>query len=171
MYQFDNIRPGAGGGAATLAFDTPPRPRSFGSRTAALPRRDFDLVVDLGSRIGSRTWFRGVATCTALCGAALWLAPGFDPIPAASAKPLSDAQFNEARVLAISPLALGAGTGRRMAPTDAVRPVPLTFSWALTPLDETVAELVTTRQVPAYVVHPTQAGAVDHATSLVPSPR
>ena len=51
---------------------------------------------------------------------------------------------------------------------DAPRPVPLSYSWALTPLDETVEELVTTGQVPAYVVHPTQAGAVEHAQALVP---
>ncbi|HYJ83331.1 MAG TPA: M23 family metallopeptidase [Allosphingosinicella sp.] len=122
MYQFNQIRPGAGGGAAALAFEGPVRPRSFGSR-AAPPSRDFDLVVDLGSRIGSRTWFRGAFTCFLLCGGALWLAPGFDPIPAASARPLSDAHFREARSLAISPLALGADSGRRMAPTDAVEPL------------------------------------------------
>ncbi len=52
---------------------------------------------------------------------------------------------------------------------DAVRPVPLTFTWALTPLAETVEDLVTTRQVPAYVVHFTQAAAVEHATSLLSS--
>src|SRR5919205_4360599 len=51
---------------------------------------------------------------------------------------------------------------------DAVRPVPLSFSWAVTPLDETVAELVSTGQVPAYVVHFTQAAAVEHAQSLLP---
>ena len=51
---------------------------------------------------------------------------------------------------------------------DAARPVPLSFSWALTPLEETVEELVATRQVPAYVVHFTQAAAVEHAQSLVP---
>jgi murein DD-endopeptidase MepM/ murein hydrolase activator NlpD len=123
LYQFNQIRPGAGGGAAALAFEAPVRPRSFGSRAAPPSPRRFDLVVDLGSRIGSRTWFRGVLTCTALCGAALWLAPGFDPIPAASAKPLSDAHFAQSRSLAISPLALGADTGRRMAPTDAVEPL------------------------------------------------
>ncbi|HEY0131197.1 MAG TPA: M23 family peptidase, partial [Allosphingosinicella sp.] len=122
MYQYDEIKPGAGGGAAALAFGPQLRPRSFGSR-AVPPPRSFDLVVDLGSRIGSGTWFRGVFTCTALCGIALWLAPGFDPIPAASAKPLSDAQFEQARSLAISPLALGADSGRRMAPTDAVEPL------------------------------------------------
>jgi murein DD-endopeptidase MepM/ murein hydrolase activator NlpD len=124
LYQYDEIRPGGGGGgAAALAFAPPVRPRSFGSRTAPPPPRDFDLVVDLGSRIGSRVWFRGAFTCAALCGTALWLAPGFDPIPAASARPLADAQFAQARSLAISPLALGADTGRRMAPGEAVEPL------------------------------------------------
>jgi superfamily II RNA helicase len=50
---------------------------------------------------------------------------------------------------------------------DAVRPVPLSFSWSLTPLDETLEELVTTGQAPVYVVHFTQAAAVEHATSLL----
>jgi hypothetical protein len=50
---------------------------------------------------------------------------------------------------------------------DAERPVPLTFSWAMTPLAETVTELVTTHQAPVYVVHFTQAAAVEHATSLL----
>lgn len=122
LYQYSQIRPGAGGGAAALAFESLPQPRSFGSRVAP-SGRDFDLVVDLGSRIGSRTWFRGAFTCTALCCAAWWLAPGFEPIPAASAAPLPDAHFAQARALAIAPLALGADTGRRMAATDAVEPL------------------------------------------------
>lgn len=50
---------------------------------------------------------------------------------------------------------------------DAVRPVPLTFSWSVTPLAETLEELVTTGQAPVYVVHFTQKDAVDHATSLL----
>ncbi len=50
---------------------------------------------------------------------------------------------------------------------DAVRPVPLTFTWSLTPLAETLEELVTTGQGPVYVVHFTQAAAVEHATSLL----
>ena len=48
---------------------------------------------------------------------------------------------------------------------DAERPVPLSFSWAMTPLAETLEELVTTDQAPVYVVHFTQAAAVEHATS------
>ncbi|MFL6846222.1 MAG: peptidoglycan DD-metalloendopeptidase family protein [Allosphingosinicella sp.] len=113
MYQYNDLRPGA-------VFERAPRLRDFGSRA---PARDFDLVVDLGSRIGSRSWFRGAFTCAFLCGAALWLAPGFDPIPAAAAAPLRPSQAKEARSLAISPLAFGADTGRRMAPTDAVEPL------------------------------------------------
>jgi superfamily II RNA helicase len=50
---------------------------------------------------------------------------------------------------------------------DAERPVPLTFTWAMTHLSETVTELVTTHQAPVYVVHFTQAAAVDHATTLL----
>ena len=59
-------------------------------------------------------------------------------------------------------------TGRETAVVaDAVRPVPLSFTWALTPLTETLDELLTTGQGPAYVVHFTQAAAVEHATSLL----
>ncbi len=50
---------------------------------------------------------------------------------------------------------------------DAERPVPLDFTWSLTPLGETLTELVETKQVPAYVVHFTQKDAVEHANSLV----
>ena len=52
---------------------------------------------------------------------------------------------------------------------DAERPVPLHFSWSLTPVAETLEELVTTHQAPVYVVHFTQAAAVEHATSLLTS--
>jgi superfamily II RNA helicase len=51
--------------------------------------------------------------------------------------------------------------------TDAERPVPLTFTWALTPLPETLEELVLTHQAPVYVVHFTQKDAVEHATALL----
>ena len=59
-------------------------------------------------------------------------------------------------------------TGRETAiVTDAERPVPLTFTWALTPLAETLEELVATHQAPVYVVHFTQKDAVEQATSLL----
>src|SRR4051812_12107996 len=59
-------------------------------------------------------------------------------------------------------------TGRETAlVTEAERPVPLTFTWAMTPLPDTLEELVTTHQAPVYVVHFTQAAAVEQATSLL----
>jgi superfamily II RNA helicase len=54
---------------------------------------------------------------------------------------------------------------------DAQRPVPLSFSWSVEPLAETLEELVTTGQGPVYVVHFTQAAAVEHATSLLATGR
>ncbi|MET3962676.1 superfamily II RNA helicase [Marmoricola sp. OAE513] len=59
-------------------------------------------------------------------------------------------------------------TGRATAIVDdAERPVPLTFTWAMNHLPDTLLELVQTHQAPVYVVHFTQAAAVEHATSLL----
>ncbi|UAK24809.1 M23 family metallopeptidase [Sphingomonas nostoxanthinifaciens] len=74
-----------------------------------------DLVVDLGQRIGSGEWWRGLATCTALCGAAVAFAPTLHPLPGASPAPLTDAQAREMRLSAIAPQAYGADTGQRVA--------------------------------------------------------
>ncbi|WP_327119413.1 DUF3516 domain-containing protein [Nocardia sp. NBC_01730] len=46
------------------------------------------------------------------------------------------------------------------------RPVPLNFSYARTPITETLEELVTTHQAPVYVVHFTQAAALERAQAL-----
>ena len=50
--------------------------------------------------------------------------------------------------------------------SSAVRPVPLTYEWALTPMHETLEELLTTHQAPVYVVHFTQAAALERAQAL-----
>lgn len=61
--------------------------------------------------------------------------------------------------------------GRDTTTVDqAERPVPLDFSWSLEPMGEKLAELVTTGQGPVYVVHFTQAAAVEHAVSLLSGP-
>ena len=61
-------------------------------------------------------------------------------------------------------------TGREVAVVDdAERPVPLHFSWSMTPMTEALEELVTTGQGPVYVVHFTQAAAVEHALALLAS--
>lgn len=84
---------------------------------------DVELVPDLGQRVGSFTWFRGLATCFGLCAAALYLSPGFHPLPGEQQPLMADRQFDEVRSQMIMPLALGADSGRRMGPTDAVQPL------------------------------------------------
>ncbi len=129
MYQHRDFNAGSGGGAAALSLDQalvrPAAPSTIGDKVSDLRARagDLDLIVDLGVRIGSREWFRGLGTCLALCYAAYSFAPGFDAIAGASPAPLADAQWEESRALAIAPLAFGADTGRRMAATDAVEPL------------------------------------------------
>ncbi|HEX8215473.1 MAG TPA: peptidoglycan DD-metalloendopeptidase family protein [Allosphingosinicella sp.] len=125
MYQFRQVEAVSGGGAVALKFHAPaarPASRSFGARAGdPAPARDFILVTDLGAGIGSAEWLRGLLTCLALCYAALSLAPGLEPIVGASPPPLSEAQLDEAGALSFGPLAYGADTGRRMAPTAAVQ--------------------------------------------------
>jgi len=59
-------------------------------------------------------------------------------------------------------------TGRPTAVVrSAQRPVPLVFSYVLTPLHETVRELLDTKQAPVYVVHFTRAAAVEQAQALM----
>ncbi|SRR5579875_281124 len=59
-------------------------------------------------------------------------------------------------------------TGRPTAVIrSAQRPVPLLFRYAGTPLHETVAELLQAGQAPVYVVHFTQAAAVEQAQALM----
>ncbi|HEX9039919.1 MAG TPA: DUF3516 domain-containing protein, partial [Trebonia sp.] len=50
---------------------------------------------------------------------------------------------------------------------NAERPVPLIFSFSLQPLHETLSELLTTDQAPVYVVHFTQAAALEQAQALM----
>jgi superfamily II RNA helicase len=58
-------------------------------------------------------------------------------------------------------------TGRQTAVVSSVeRPVPLSYTWAVTPLHETLEELLSTNQSPVYVVHFTQASALERAQSL-----
>src|SRR5687768_8562238 len=59
-------------------------------------------------------------------------------------------------------------TGRPTAVVASVeRPVPLLYSYVTTPMHETLEELLTTRQAPVYVVHFTQAAALERAQALM----
>ncbi|MET4158588.1 DUF3516 domain-containing protein [Agromyces sp. PvR057] len=58
-------------------------------------------------------------------------------------------------------------TGRPTARVTGVeRPVPLHYSYAKTPVQETVEELLDTRQAPVYIVHFSQAAAMERAQAL-----
>ena len=62
-------------------------------------------------------------------------------------------------------------TRRTGRPTTTVagaeRPVPLHHQYVLTPVHETIDELLAAREAPVYVVHPTQAAALERAQSLL----
>ncbi|MFV0461982.1 MAG: DEAD/DEAH box helicase [Nostocoides sp.] len=63
---------------------------------------------------------------------------------------------------------LTARTGRdTVAVTGAQRPVPLEFDWALTPTHDTIELLLRDHKAPIYIVHATQAGAVERAQALM----
>ncbi|WP_347755716.1 DUF3516 domain-containing protein [Agrococcus sp. ProA11] len=58
-------------------------------------------------------------------------------------------------------------TGRETASVTGVeRPVPLSYSYAMTPVHETVEELLATNQAPVYIVHFAQAAALERAQAL-----
>lgn len=50
---------------------------------------------------------------------------------------------------------------------SATRPVPLSYEYRATPLTETLTELLQTQQAPVYIVHFTQAAAVERAQALM----
>jgi murein DD-endopeptidase MepM/ murein hydrolase activator NlpD len=132
LFSTRNLSGATAGGSGQLALELPslrpPPPLRQGFGSKGLARRsgrfaNLDLVVDLGQRIGSRDWFRGLFTCGALCYGAWALSPGLQPIPGESPAPYDDSQLEASQAVAIQPLAYGADTGRRMAPTDAVEPL------------------------------------------------
>ena len=90
---------------------------------ASLKLSDVDLAPDLARDIGSRRWFRGAVTLVGLTAIALAAWPGFSAVEAAPAMPIDDVVRDEFRSQMITPLALGADSGRRMGATTAVVPL------------------------------------------------
>jgi murein DD-endopeptidase MepM/ murein hydrolase activator NlpD len=82
---------------------------------------DFEIAPDLGSRIGSLTWYRGAATCLGLCAVAMLLSPGFEsPIYGYVPPALQGNDWEAAKAQAIAPLNKGGGTGYHLAATPLV---------------------------------------------------
>ena len=114
MFQGEAVTVAAGGGAQlSLAEALPAEPRR---------RPTIDLAPDLGEAIGSRRWWRGLGTLGGLIAAVWALSPGIRPV-LAQAPDLGERAASALSAQAITPLALGADTGRRMAATGAVRPL------------------------------------------------
>jgi hypothetical protein len=116
----DDHGSGLAGGGGGLARAIPAVvPTRIGKRLATL-----DLVPDLGADIGSPTWFRGAATCAALCAATWMLSPGVDrPIAGIVPAPLTGEAEQAQQAQAIAPLAKGSRTGVHVAATSLVKPL------------------------------------------------
>ena len=85
---------------------------------------DLDLTPDLGSRIGTLTWYRGAATCVALCAVTFLMSPGFEnPIYGFAPAAMQGKDLDAARAQAIAPLGKGATTGYHMAANKMVAPL------------------------------------------------
>lgn len=118
-------------GAILRSFDLHGRERldALAARAAQVRERieaqcrAVDLAPDLAERIGSATWYRGLATLFGLSAAALAFWPNFTAIESASAMPLDAAARDEFRSQTIAPLALGADSGRRMSASALVLPL------------------------------------------------
>lgn len=101
----------------------PPRPAPTRWERLRDGAARIDWTPDLGCDLGSRTWWRGLATCALLCAGTWTLRPDIGPLLGDAPAPLTGATLDEARAQAIAPLAWGGGTGRRMAANDLVQPL------------------------------------------------
>lgn len=129
LFQKNEYGVGFGGGAAALVVPVAlPADRIVAGWRARFAdwSQGVDFAPDLGRNIGSLEWWRGLATCSLLCGTMLLAAPGTAPLPGRSSRPLASDQFEQMRSQMITPLALGADTGSHMGPTGAVLPLAQT---------------------------------------------
>ena len=85
-----------------------------------LPRRStdpgFDLLVDLGDSIGSRSWWLGLGTCVSLCAMALVLATRVPALVGDIRTAPTPAERDALQPQVIAPLARGAATGKDSLP-------------------------------------------------------
>ena len=79
-----------------------------------------DWAPDLADAIGSKRWFRGLATMLGLTLAAFAFWPDSKAMAALPSMPVDAAEREEFRAQMIQPLAYGADSGRRMGATAAV---------------------------------------------------
>ena len=136
--QFEQAN-GSAAGSRGRALSVPADLTALDRLRIAIQR--IDWTPDLGARIGSRDWFRGAATCTALLATSYALSPGFArPIIGETPAALNGAAWGNARAQGIAPLAWGADTGRRLAAGDFVRPLTETPDRPIVPFNTALGE-------------------------------
>lgn len=106
--------------AALVAVPNPGRFGAWSARLDSLAQLEIDWAPDLAEDIGSRRWFRGLATMVGLGLAALSFWPDYAAIAASPAVTLDDAARDELRSQMIQPLGYGADSGKRAGATAAV---------------------------------------------------
>ena len=104
-------------GAVALA------PPLFGLRAPPVPKIPFNLVVDLGTDLFSRRWWRGVATLMTLCSMVALLAPDVGPIAGGRPAMLDGGEAEQLAAVGIAPIMAGSSTGLPMTETAAVEPL------------------------------------------------
>ncbi len=102
--------------------------------------RETEWIVDLGEDIGSGRWFRGFATCAALCALTIAVAPGLRAIPGKTTPKLEGRALDEARTQSIMPLAFGGNTGRTMSASALAVPISNTPERATIDLNITLGQ-------------------------------
>ncbi len=117
MYQPAVRTFGAAGVTAVAAPAALGRPAT---RLRDLDITDLDLVVDLGDDIGTRRWWRGLATLLFISVATIQIGTRPVALPADVAPPLTDEQLAFAAPATIAPLALGGTTGLAVPATKRV---------------------------------------------------
>ncbi|MBU6207250.1 MAG: M23 family metallopeptidase, partial [Alphaproteobacteria bacterium] len=117
-----NMSGGSGALALAPAYNAPHEALAWRARWHAFIAHT-NFTPDLGADIGSRTWWRGIASCLALIVVAALLHPSFAPFETFSGPRLSGDALVNARAQAIMPLAWGGDSGTRMGPSSLVHPL------------------------------------------------
>lgn len=118
------------------------------------------LVVDLGRGIGSPRWFRGLGTCSALCWAAISLAPA-DEHHGAFDFPAEEAAVKELDSASFSPVADGASVQQAVATSNGLLELARALQPSTTKLSVVIPEAGSvTRALRDSGLSETQAGAV-----------
>ena len=97
-----------------------PAAATLRDRIKAIDWAAVDWAPDLAEQIGTRRWYRGLATMLVLAIAAIAMIPGTTAIAAMPSMPLDSNAREEFRSQMIQPLALGGDSGRHMGPTAAL---------------------------------------------------